>query len=706
MKHPTHHPRVMMNLQNKLQSLRGMAGLLFLLCMGTVAVAAEPATQTATTAPEAATAPTTTGGNELTDMSLEDLMNVQVTSVSKKKESIADAPAAVTVLDQDTISRSGFNTIPDLLRLAPGMDVARINSFTWAVSARGANNQFANDLLVVQDGRTLYTPTDAGVFWNTVDYVIPDLERIEVIRGPGATLWGSNAVNGVVNITSKDARDTQGWLVSGLGSNDNSNLVARYGGKISDDTFYRVYFKGKYDNALPNTMPALQQTNTTDNWESQRGGFRIDKHASDKDTFTLQGDLANDQIHQPIGVPVAAPSFIQNTVWRDSDTTGNALGRWTHRVDKDSDFSLQLYYDYLQISQGPEKFSQNTVDIDFNDHFNLGDHNEVTWGAGYRGYHLDINNAYPITLSPTSQFRNLYSFFLQDKIALTPDKLFLTLGSKLEHNDFTGFELEPSARLLWIPDKQNSVWASVSRATRSPSLYNEEIHGTLARFAVPNGSGGYVPAAATISGNPDFDSEKLVAYELGYRLQPTRRVSIDVSAYYNNYTSLQSVQQGTPQPGATYIFPSQFANGIQGDTYGGEIAANVQMTDYWRLSASYSLVHATFENMPGSNDRTTAAADSGSAPRNQAQLHSYLDITKHLHFNAGAYFTDRVNEYNVPAYVSTDLNVMWEPHEGMEVTVGVLNLIDQRHPEFGVSAGQGFADELPRTFYGMVTYRF
>jgi iron complex outermembrane receptor protein len=626
--------------------------------------------------------------------------------VSLSKDDLADAPAAVTVINQDDIARSGFSTIPDLLRLVPGMDVARVNSYTWAVSARGLNDQFEGNLLVLQDGRSLYTPIDGGVWWDSVDYVLQDLDRIEVIRGPGATLWGSNAVNGVVNITTKDARDTQGWLVSGLGGNDDSSLSARYGGKISDDTFYRVYFKGKYDNGFPDTAPTLQQTDTTDDWYSGRGGFRIDKHASDADTFTLQGDLANDQLHEPTAVPMAAPPFSQNTVWNGSTTTGNVLGRWTHRVDQDSDFSLQLYYDYLGVSQGPEFYSQNTLDFDFNDRFKLGDRNEVTWGTGYRAYQTDSNGAYPISLSPSSQFRNLYSLFLQDKIALKPDRLFLTLGSKLERNDFTGFQLEPSARLLWTPDKKNSVWASVSRATQTPSLSSTEIQGTLARFAVPNGAGGFAPAAATITGNPDVDSEKLVAYEVGYRMQPTKRISIDLSTYYNNYSSMQSIETEAAQPGSTVIFPTTFGNGIHGDIYGGEIAANVQVTDQWRLAASYSLLHATFERVPGSTDTASVAEFEGSSPRNQAQLHSYLDITKRVHFNASVYFTGNVAEYNVPAFVSTDLNVMWEPRDRMEVKVGVMNLIDNRHPEFGAEAGGGFADEVPRTFYAQVSYSF
>jgi iron complex outermembrane receptor protein len=667
------------------------------------AVSVSPGSATGSTA----TAPSAShDAGDLTDLSLEELMDVQVTSVSKTKESMADAPAAVTVIDQDTIARSGFSTIPDLLRLVPGMDVARINSYTWAISSRGLNAQFAGNLLVLQDGRSVYTPIDGGVYWNTVDYVMQDLDRIEVIRGPGATLWGSNAVNGVVNITSKDARDTQGWLVSGRGGNDDSDLVARYGGKISDDTFYRVYFKGKYDNGFPDTAPALQRSDTTDDWYSGRGGFRIDKHTSNADTYTLQGDLANDQLRQPMAIPVASAPFSRNVVWNGSDTTGNGLGRWTHRFDPDSDFSLQMYYDYLEIAQSSEDFSQNTVDIDFNDRFKLGTRNQITWGTGYRFYRSNDKPNDLLVFVPPKQVRNLYNIFLQDQIAVVPDRLFLTVGSKLEHNDFTGFELEPGARLLWTPNPQNSVWASVSRATEAPSLADTDLRLQAERFEVPNGSGAAVPAEATVEGNPDHDSEKLVAYEAGYRIQPTKRVSIDLSVYYNNYTRLESLESQAPRPGATVIFPSTFANNIRGDTYGGEIAANLQVTDRWRLAASYSLLHATFERVPGSNDTTSAAADAGSSPRNQAQLHSYWDITRRLHFNTGVYFTGSVPEYNVPAFTAVDLNVMWEPVDAMEVTVGVMNLLQNRHPEFGTSYGQGFADQVPRTIFAQFSYRF
>ena len=586
------------------------------------------------------------------------------------------------------------------------MDVAQINSSTWAVSARGLNDQFADKLLVIQDGRSIYTPIDAGVYWDTVDYVLPDLDRIEVIRGPGATLWGSNAVNGVINITSKDARDTQGWLVSGEGSNAESDMSVRYGGKISDDTFYRVYFKGKYDNDLYEPSGASSDQSYANSWYSGRSGFRIDKHPSDADTFTFQGDAANNQLRVPSPVNEAAPPFSMTEVFNGSDTTANVIGRWTHRYNDDSDFSLQVYYDYLKIAEGISDNNQNTFDIDFNDRFKLDKRNEISWGAGYRVYRAGAETALSTSLVPGSQVRNLFSTFVQDKISIVPDRFFLTVGSKLEHNDFTGFEVDPSARLLWTPDKQNSVWAAVSRATRSPSALDTAVRSTVSRFEIPNGSGGTLPAAATIAGDPDFDSEKLVAYELGYRVQATKTLSIDVSTFYNNYTDLRSVELGATQFGSTVIFPSAFANKMQGDTYGGEIAANLQVTANWRLAASYSLLHATFERSQGSNDTTSVADYDGSAPKNQAQLHSYLDITRRLHLNTSLYFTDRIEEYNVPSFISTDINVMWEPIDGMELTVGVNNLADNRHPEFGVTGGQGLSAQVPRTVYGQVTYRF
>ena len=292
--------------------------------------------------------------------------------------------------------------------MVPGVDVARVNSYSWAVGVRGGNAQFNDDLLVLQDGRSLYSPLFAGVYWNTVDYMLEDLDRIEVIRGPGATLWGSNAVNGVINITSKDSRDTQGLLVSTRGSNDDSSLAVRYGGQISDDTTYRVYVKGKYDNGLD----SLTSGGAGDDWYSTRGGFRVDKHTSDSDTLTVQGDITDSQIREPLTIPVTTSPFVSSVTSDLVNTNGNLLARWDHRNGDDSDFSLQMYYDYLKVNYLALDYVQNTFDIDFHHRFKLGQRDEVTWGLGYRFINSDITPTALVAADPSMRNLNLFSMHL------------------------------------------------------------------------------------------------------------------------------------------------------------------------------------------------------------------------------------------------------------------------------------------------------
>jgi iron complex outermembrane recepter protein len=366
---------------------------------------------------------------------------------------------------------------------------------------------------------------------------------------------------------------------------------------------------------------------------------------------------------------------------------------------------VQMYYDYLSERTGPGESDQSAIDIDARDRFMLGKRNEVTWGAGYRVYFTHNPDDALTTWTPEHETRNLYNIFLQDKLTILPDHLFLTGGSKLEHNDITGFEIEPSGRLLWAPDKQNSFWGSISRATRSPSDTDTDVQATFQKFAIPNGAGGFVPARLVAIGNPDFSSEKLVAYELGYRVQLSRNASLDVSGFYNNYTSLQGIAIGKAIPGPTVTIPAYLVNSDHGYTTGIEVASKVTVTDRWRLAGSYSLIYTNISADAGYPNVSVQPANI-SAPRNQAQLHSYLDITPRLHLNTGVYFVDRVTAFNVPAYITTDLNIMWEPRDGMEITVGVNNLVDDNHLEYRTTAGQGYADQVPRTIYAQVSWSF
>jgi iron complex outermembrane receptor protein len=665
----------------------------------------DPTTRPASTAPTTQPLDRSDNSEDFTALSLEDLMNIKVTSVSKKKQSIADAPAAVSVISQEDIRRSGFSTIPDLLRLAPGMDVARINSHIWAISSRGLNDEFANKLLVMQDGRSLYTPFFGGVYWNTVDYVLEDLDRIEIIRGPGATLWGANAVNGVINIISKDSANTQGWLLSTRASNDDSNMSLRYGGRLSDDTTYRVYGKTTYNNELDDA----NGDNAGDDWSSLRGGFRIDKHPGVNDTFTLQGDVAGNKTIEPYPQVIPTPPFVQNTNFNRTDNSGNILTRWDHRSSASSDFSLQVYYDYVDAEYGPTNYYHNAFDIDFHQRVGLGERNEIIWGLGYRLYNSALKNTGIASADPTTRNDNLYTTFVQDTFTIEPEKWFFTLGSKFEFNNYTGYEMQPGARLLWTPNKQNSVWAAVSRAVHTPTRLASDARYIAAFTEIPTGPTTTAPGEITINGNKNFQSEELTAYELGYRFEPTKRVSIDIATFYNDYNHLQSIEAGGPQFGPTVVIPLTFANRIAGDTYGGEVETTVQVTDNWRLAGSYSLLETSFHSLRGSTDTTNAIAYENSAPKNQAQLRSYLDITKNLQFNALVFYVGKVGQQAggaIPAYISTDLNFVWQPKESLQVQVGVLNLFDNHHPEFGTTAGIGSESETPRTFYTQLSYKF
>jgi iron complex outermembrane receptor protein len=629
----------------------------------------------------------------LKKLSVEELVDIDVTSVSKYPEKFSEAAAAVAVLTSEDIERSGVTNIPDALRLVPGLDVAQVDAHTWAISSRGFNDIFADKLLVLIDGRTVYTPLFSGVFWDLQDTLLADIDRIEVVRGPGATLWGANAVNGVINIITKSARDTQGFLVStGGGTEDRDFVNVRYGVKIDDDTFARVYVK--YFDRDSSVLP--DGTDAHDAWDMFRGGFRLDSEPSNENSFTLQGDIYTGNEDEVYSIPTTTPPFATTVASTDQVSGGNLLGRWTHTFAPDSQLTLQAYYDRTEQETPIFGEKRDTGDVDLQDRFDWGDRQKIIWGAGFRVTHTNIKNSLNVSFFPSDRTLTLYNAFVQDEISIVPDRLHLTIGSKFEHNDFTGFEIQPSARALWTPGHAQTIWGSISRAVRTPSEAESDVRLNPAPpVPIP-------PGFLTIHGNPNMESEKLIAYELGYRVQPINQLKVDLTGFYNDYDDLRTLEPLLPGP----VSPSIVKNKLFGETYGVELSATAQVTRQWRLQGSYSYFDAQLHREPGSRDTTTEAIDEGSSPHNQFFIRSLLDVGWNIQFDSTLRYVDVLPLPKVPSYITLDLRLAWSPRKDLEFAVVGRNLLDDRHPEFAPTFIGTQRTEVERSVYGMVVWHY
>lgn len=644
------------------------------------------------------------GEVELSDLGkfdLETLLDIEVTSVSKKEERLSQTAAAIYVITQEDIRRSGFTTLPEIFRMVPGMQVARVNANQWAISSRGFNDTYSNKLLVMVDGRTVYTPSFGGVFWSDQDLMLEDLDRVEVIRGPGATLWGANAVNGVINIISKKARDTQGLLLSAsYGTLEQPLTNLRYGGKIGENLHYRLY--GRYLNHAD--FEGSAGNSMRDDWQMGSGGLRLDWEPTEYDLFTLQGDYRRGKVGELEQAPRLTPPYSEIVLSENNNTSANILGRWTHTFSERSDFSLQGYYDRIEHGELGSETRENTFDLDLRQRFWLGSRNEIIWGGGYRYLPGEQTVGPRLNWSDTVTHHQLANVFVQDEITVVEDRLKLTLGSKFEHNDFTGLEIQPSARLLYTPTERQSLWASAARAIRIPTRLDTTAIVDLA--VIPPNAASPVPVLARILGDPNFGVEEVFSYEFGYRIRPHKTVSLDAAGFVNVVNGVRHFVPGAPYFVATPV-PHAVVDAVadrhyDGLSFGAELAAQWAVTDSWRLHAGYGWID--FET-----DSTVAMG--ASTPEHQFHVRSYLDLPANVQLMGAAYYVDAIapsdGQQNIPvdSYVRVDVGVTWRPIPSLELGIWGQNLLDQGHVEFTTYRSPQSA-EVPRSVVGRITWSY
>jgi iron complex outermembrane recepter protein len=613
----------------------------------------------------------------LADLSLEELGNVQITSVSKRAEPLLNTAAAVFVITRDDIQRSGVTSIPEALRLAPGVEVARRNANAWSISIRGFNRDLANKLLVLIDGRNVYSPLYAGVFWDVQDTLLEDVERIEVISGPGGTIWGANAVNGVVNIITRSAFDTAGnYLEVGGGMEEEGFAALRYG-RSGAGAAFRAYLKyfDRDSSTFTNGLDAI------DDWRVARGGFRAEWARRESDRLRLQGDVyVGEKAGQFLGDFTLGTLPAGNITGDTEISGGNLLARWSRQLEDDAELRLQAYYDRTRRDI-PNTYNEtrDTLDVDFQHHLRAGARNTISWGAGFRLTADDLDNSTFAAFEPDDRTDRTWSLFIQDRIDLSAGRLFLTLGSKFETNDYTDFEWQPNARLSWSMSDRQSSWFAVSRAVRIPSRLDADLRLT-APIAVPTLP---FPVYVTIEGSDQFESEELIALEAGYRVQPADAVYLDLSLFYNEYDHLQTTEPGDPVfvlP-SHIVLPNALANNLHGNSRGGTVMLNWQAAAMWRLRLNYAYLDLSLSTRAGSQD-ISAAGIGGNSPRHQIAIHSFLDLLDRFSLYTALRHVGELPNPGVDRYTALDLSLQWRPSDDVTLSLTGQNL-SGGHLEFG-----------------------
>ncbi len=615
--------------------------------------------------------------NRLKALSLEQLANLEVSIIGKTPQRLASTPAAVYVITREDIRRSTATRLPDLLRMVPGFNVARQEADDWAISSRGFISHFANKLLVMIDGRSVYTPLFSGTLWESQDLLLEDIERIEVVRGPGAATWGANAVNGVVNVITRNAADTQGVLATGVLGTEQAGGWLRQGGTLGDDGHYRVYARHHYHE--PSSRPGGGKAD--DGLSGIRGGFRTDWTPTADNSYTLQGDAYYEDTDNP------------------NYKGANLLGRWEQALD-DGNATYQVYYDWTDIRTEDLVDEQlHTIDLDYSRQLDADGRHSFNYGLGYRFMHSDAKPQMLNVVHKRIRRSQLFSGFIQDTIALIPDTLSLTLGAKIEHNDYTGFEFQPNARLAWNPTPDTNVWAAISRAVRSPSRGEND-----ATITGPVGTIMGLPLINFVDGKGDFESETLIAHELGFRTQLTDTFNLDVALFYNDYDDLRSVEFDQPFPTPVGLPPTYFAlpftidNKNSAETYGIEIAADWRPRDDLRFTAAYSFVNIEVHSASDSTDEV-GYLDEGRTPQHQLSLHSAIDLGPNTELDLWGYYADNAPTVDVPSYVDLDVRLAHRFSRNFSVELTGRHLLDPNRQQVGPDAWGPLPQEIDREFF-------
>ena len=593
---------------------------------------------------------------DLTKLSLEDLLSAEITSVAKKPQRVDEAAAAIFVVSQEDIRRSAALDIPDILRMVPGMEVGQLPSTGAAVSARGFNGRSANKLLVLVDGRAIYISDLGGVFWDQQLLPLEDIQRIEVVRGPGATLWGANAVNGVINIVSKHSVDTLGAAATAeVDSRGADRFYARFGAQVGASTTVRAYLT---DRSLHDRVegPAGQDKEFA---TGIQGGFRLDSEPSEKDALTLQGDVQAGHSRLETILPFSGPVQVQ------TNSEDNLIARWSRSFDDRSGFTLQAYWDHIHRSESGLDGNTDQIDLDFSDHFDLTPRNAIIWGAGVRRLSDRVTGSTDLFISPERVRDVWYGTFIEDDLAVVPDRLNVSIGAKFEHNADSGFQFQPSIRAIWHSPGGWSVWAAVSRATRTPSRFEGDLT---------------VRTPALLLSPSNLGSESMVSYEIGWRGQIHPGIVLDVAAYHQIYDRLISW-------GLAGITPSglpnvQNGNNGHGRSTGVEAALDLTINSRWTVKVAGDV--SSLRIVPGGINSVNSAnsIDETASPQSQASVRSLWNVSDAVDFDLWYRRVGSLNGGAVPAYNDLDVHLAWRPTAHLEMTLVGENLLSHRRVEF------------------------